>query len=1114
MGLVYAARDTRLGRRVALKFLPPQWSHDETAKERFIREAQAASATDHPNICTIHDIGTADDGQLFIVMAQYEGETLKKRLEGGALSVDEAIDIAAQVAEGLAKAHTQGVVHRDIKPGNLMLTEDGVKILDFGLAKFADARLKLTLEGSTIGTIAYMSPEQARGEEADARSDVWAVGVVLYEMLMGEVPFKGGYPEAISHAIRNDPPAPIRARVPDVPEALEHLVFRALHKDAAVRLPSARDLARALRQLQGRTLPLDLRTEALPPLDPSRVAATTRPRRWPSRRTAAIAAAAAALTIGTPLWIFSPVDRVPVAVAPVVNQTGYADLDAYRLALTRELVAQLADSRQVRVLPYDQLLQIVRRFQSPGSDVSSREAMQALATHSGARTIVVPTLLYEDGGWRARIELRRADTSTDEGTYETAPVVSSLIKDAAYGLMPQLADGVEARFLEAGPRRASVAHTARQLTGASPAARTTRFRTLDAAAAFEQALDASDRLEYAAALRALEAATQQDQRNPVLAAWRSRVAMLMRRDTDAAEAAEQAAALVQDRMPAADRLFVEAVVNEARRNFAAAESTHRELVARHPDDVTPLVELAAFLDRRGRTADAVVTYQQALSIDSRLARPEVELCRLYNRSNEGANARDRAQRALTKYRAVGSVPGEAQALFCLADTLRSGTEEDRAGARRSAETALTILETSRSEYQLARAYYYVALVAGVQGQRAEALAFGEKSVEAAQKGGNVVTEALSLMNLGVTHEALGNRARAADYYQQSYKLYEILGDEPRAAQIQANRAALLIQSGLNDEGLRDLENARAVFRKIGDRNFEVFATLVTGAYYRYHGRHTEAERELNRGLSIARERGLNDDIAALTLDLGRCRFEAGDYVAARDLFVKALGDGTGPSGPQARIRLALVHARLGRFAAANTELREAAAALEQGRDPWLYPLLHTALGTVAYEAGRTAEARTHFRTAAALTDGDLDPDAATLEARASLGLLDALEGRAAAGRAAVAASLAQAQKMGRYSVEARLRIYLARIDVALRRFDDALDGLEPIPPDGPRVLGPEVQAQVHYWRARARLGLGDRAAADAESTATRRLIESVRAALPASDGDRFAARPDIRPLLP
>src|SRR5262249_44459385 len=155
------------------------------AKQRFIREAQAASTADHPHICTVHDIETSDDGQLFIVMAFYEGQTLKQRLEDGPLPVDEALRIATQVADGLAKAHAQGVVHRDIKPGNLMVTEDGVKILDFGLAKFADA-LQLTIAGSTLGTVAYMSPEQARGEEADARSDIWALGIVLYESLSGE----------------------------------------------------------------------------------------------------------------------------------------------------------------------------------------------------------------------------------------------------------------------------------------------------------------------------------------------------------------------------------------------------------------------------------------------------------------------------------------------------------------------------------------------------------------------------------------------------------------------------------------------------------------------------------------------------------------------------------------------------------------------------------------------------------------------------------------------------------------------------------------------------------------------------------------------------------------
>ena len=266
MGVVYKATDLKLGRPVALKFLPPQWSHDEGAKQRFLREAQAASATNHRNICIIHDIAQTDDGQLFIVMAYYEGETLKQKLERGPLPAGEALQIAAEIAEGLAKAHAQGVVHRDVKPGNLMITDDGVKVLDFGLAKFADS-LQLTMAGSTVGTVAYMSPEQARGEEADARSDLWALGVVLYEMLTGRVPFRGAYPEAIFHAIKNEPVPPLQlpgAGDREIPAALEMLVLRALAKDPERRYQSARELARDIHLLEGRTVPLDLRTEPLP----------------------------------------------------------------------------------------------------------------------------------------------------------------------------------------------------------------------------------------------------------------------------------------------------------------------------------------------------------------------------------------------------------------------------------------------------------------------------------------------------------------------------------------------------------------------------------------------------------------------------------------------------------------------------------------------------------------------------------------------------------------------------------------------------------------------------------------------------------------------------------
>jgi tetratricopeptide (TPR) repeat protein len=353
MGVVYKGEDTRLKRTVALKFLPPDLTRDEETKTRFAHEAQAASALQHNNICNIHDIEETNDGQTFIVMDCYEGETLKVRIAKGQLRIDEAIRIAIQVADGLSEAHAHGIIHRDIKPANIMITPRGdVKILDFGLAKLLGQTL-LTKSGSTIGTAAYMSPEQARGEKVDERTDIWSVGVVLYEMLAGRRPFGGEFEQAMLYEIVHEQPKPLKEYRKDVPDELVKIVSRALEKDVAKRYESFQKMLVDLRTLQASSVPLTALTARV----------RSRVLQWPVLVPAMVVVLALALYLGWPFMeeLLAGTEPITLLVMPFENRTGDAKYDNYSSFIQMALVASLGESSRLRVVGHDRLNDLLKQ---------------------------------------------------------------------------------------------------------------------------------------------------------------------------------------------------------------------------------------------------------------------------------------------------------------------------------------------------------------------------------------------------------------------------------------------------------------------------------------------------------------------------------------------------------------------------------------------------------------------------------------------------------------------------------------------------------------------------------------------------------------------------------
>jgi len=1060
MGGVFEAKDQSLGRHVAIKVIPGLLASDPGRLARFEQEARTASALNHPNIVTIYEIGKVDDIP-YIAMERVEGQTLRRLLHGRALPTRQALQLAVQATDGLAAAHEAGIVHRDLKPENIMVTPNGrVKLLDFGLAKVvvpagldtAETRSMLspgTEPGALVGTVGYMSPQQAMGQEVDFRSDLFSCGSILYEMATGQPSFRRASAVQTLAAIIESEPEPLAQVNPDVPAPLRWIIERCLAKDPADRYASTRDLVRDLQGVLDHLHEITSVSGGVSPFARSSGVGGAPARRGPLPHRLLIAvllalglSAAAVLFIPrTPRATPAPTSptlsrkaRRSVAVLGFKNLSGQQEAAWLSTALSEMMTTELAADGALRTIPGENVGRMKLELSLSDAESLAADTLLKVGQNLGTDMVLLGSYVALPGGG-IRLDLRLQDVAVGE------TVVALAENGTQVGLVELVT--------QAGSRlRRSIGLGAPSETGALKAGLPGNF---EGQRLYAEGVARLRLLDALLARDLLVKAVAADPKAPVPRAALAEAWATLGYESRAKDEARRAFDL-SGGLPRAERLAVEARYRETAREWDRAVELYRMLFEFFPDDLEHGLRLATAQSFAGRGRDALGTLATLRRLPPTAAEdPRIDLAEAVVAQGIGDFRREQA--AANGAAVKGGARG-ARLLAARARILEAHAFErmgELAKATTAALEARRIYAEAGDQAGLGFALNRLGALLWEQGELVEARSTLTAALQIRQRIGHKSGVAATLGNLGLVLWQQGDLGQARRKQQEAEASERELGDKGEIASGLENESLVLFDQGDLAGARRACEEALRLCREIGDPTLASGISLSLARVLAAEGDLSGAKARVQEALPVLREAGSRSYYTGLALyALGEILAAEGDLAAARKAHEEALAIRSQPAAKiqaaESQVALAGLAVEERRPAAAEAAARDAALIFASEKAADKEASARAVLARALLAEGRGAEALAAVLGATALSTRSQSPHV-RLGVGAASARVRAANGAAAQALKGLEAALAESQKLGLVALALEIRLAQGEIELSSGRAAQGRARLEALEAD-------------------------------------------------------------------